>query len=153
MGISASDVKALREKTGAGMMDCKKALEECGGDEAAAVKLLKEKGLAAMQKRADRATDEGCFFIAKNDVGIAVAELTCETDFVAKNEDFIACGEKIVQQVLEGKKKEADDDLKALVTEVATKTRENMALKRVVFEDNAAYVGGAFSDRQVSRII
>ncbi|MBQ5780909.1 MAG: translation elongation factor Ts [Spirochaetaceae bacterium] len=133
MAISASDVKALREKTGAGMMDCKKALEECGGDEAAAIKLLKEKGLAAMQKRADRATDEGCFFLAKNDGGVAIAELTCETDFVAKNEDFIACGEKIAQQVLENKKNAADDSLTALVTDVATKTRENMALKRVAY--------------------
>lgn len=133
MAISASDVKALREKTGAGMMDCKKALEECGGDEAAAIKLLKEKGLAAMQKRADRATDEGCFFLAKNDGGIAIAELTCETDFVAKNEDFIACGEKIVEQVLNSKKNEADEGLNSLVTDVATKTRENMALKRVAY--------------------
>ena len=59
MAITAADVKALREATGAGMMECKKALTECNGDAAEAEKLLKEKGLAAMEKRAERATTEG----------------------------------------------------------------------------------------------
>ncbi|MBQ9631174.1 MAG: elongation factor Ts, partial [Treponema sp.] len=65
MDIKASDIKTLRETTGAGMMDCKKALQETGGDLAKAEKLLKEKGLAAVAKRADRATAEGRIYIKR----------------------------------------------------------------------------------------
>ena len=89
MAITAADVKALREKTGAGMMECKKALTECNGDIAEAEKSLKEKGLAAMAKRSERATSEGRLFIPQAGNIIAVIEVTCETDFVAKNADFI----------------------------------------------------------------
>ena len=83
--ITAAMVKDLRETTGAGMMDCKKALVDTNGDFDAAVKLLKEKGLAAVAKRAERATSEGRIFIRQNGNKVAVVELVCETDFVAKN--------------------------------------------------------------------
>ena len=76
MEIKAADVKALREATGAGMMECKKALVECNGDAEAAAKLLKEKGLAAMAKRSERATTEGRLFVRQNGNKIAVIELT-----------------------------------------------------------------------------
>jgi elongation factor Ts len=90
MAISASQVKALRDKTGAGMMDCKKALAETGGDEEKAIAYLREKGLAKAAKKAGRATSEGLigFFIAQDGKTAAIAELMCETDFVAKNEEF-----------------------------------------------------------------
>ena len=101
MAITAADVKALREATGAGMMECKKALTECNGDMAEAEKYLKEKGLAAMAKRAERATTEGRLFIRQNGNKIAVVELTCETDFVANNADFIAVGEKLLDVTFE----------------------------------------------------
>lgn len=94
MDITASQVKALRDKTGAGMMECKKALVETNGDDAAAEKLLKERGLAAVAKRSERATSEGHLFVRQNGDKIAVVELVCETDFVAKNTDFIKTGEK-----------------------------------------------------------
>ena len=90
MAITAQDVKALREKTGAGMMECKKALTECNGDISEAEKYLKEKGLAAVAKRAERATSEGRLFVRQEGNKIALVELTCETDFVANNADFIA---------------------------------------------------------------
>ncbi len=101
MAITASDVKALRDKTGAGMMECKKALTECNGDAAEAEKYLKEKGLAAMAKRSERATTEGRLFIRQTGNKIAVVELTCETDFVANNSDFIAVGEKLLDVTFE----------------------------------------------------
>ena len=85
MEIKASDVKALREATGAGLMDCKKALTEANGDAKEAEKILKEKGLAAVAKRAERATSEGRVFVRTQDKKIALIEVTCETDFVANN--------------------------------------------------------------------
>lgn len=131
MAVTAAEVKALREKTGAGMMDCKKALEECNGNMDDATKLLKERGLAAMAKRADRATEEGRVFIKIDGKRAAIAELVCETDFVAKNDDFIKCGEEIVAEAHANGINEVTDALSAKVLEVSTKTRENMKLKRV----------------------
>lgn len=132
MDIKASDVKALREKTGAGMMECKNALTECGGDAAAAEKLLKEKGLAAVEKRAGRATKEGLILV-KNEGGKAVmAELTCETDFVAKNADFIALGDRIIDSAFKNGATDVTKDLSDMVLELATKVRENMSLSRLV---------------------
>ena len=131
MAITASDVKALREKTGAGMMECKKALTEANGDAAEAEKILKEKGLAAVAKRAERATSEGRIFVRQNGNKIAVAEVTCETDFVAKNTDFIALGEKILDIVFEKGYTKVEKELEDLVLELATKIRENMSLRRL----------------------
>ncbi|MBL6989370.1 MAG: translation elongation factor Ts [Bacteriovoracaceae bacterium] len=89
MGISASDVKSLREKTGAGMMDCKKALSECNGDMEKAVDFLRTKGLAAAKKKQGRVAAEGTIgsYVHGGRIGVMV-EVNCETDFVAKNEDF-----------------------------------------------------------------
>jgi len=92
--ISASLVKELREKTGAGMMDCKKALMETDGDFAAAEKLLREWGMAGVEKRASRATNEGRIFIAQSEKALSLIELDCETDFVAKNNQFIEARRK-----------------------------------------------------------
>jgi elongation factor Ts len=91
MGISASDVKSLREKTGAGMMDCKKALNETNGDMEKAVDFLRKKGLAAAAKKQSRIAAEGKIhsYIHGGRIGVLV-EVNCETDFVAKNEDFQA---------------------------------------------------------------
>ena len=131
MEIKASDVKALRDKTGAGMMECKKALVDSNGDPAAAEKLLKEKGLAAVAKRSDRATGEGRIFVKQDGNKIAIVEMTCETDFVAKNEDFIALGEKLVSITLEKNYSEVTQEHKDLLQELAIKIRENMEVRRV----------------------
>ena len=80
---SAEDVKTLREKTGAGIMECKNALVETGGDFAKAEKMLKEKGLAAVEKRSGRATNEGKIFVKIKEDTAALVELVSETDFVA----------------------------------------------------------------------
>ena len=93
MAISASDVKKLRDLTGAGMRDCKKALTEADGDFQAAEKILKEMGLAAVAKCQDRATENGRVFVKSNGEKVVLLSLSCETDFVAKNADFAKLGE------------------------------------------------------------
>ena len=88
--VKAAQVKELRDKTGAGMMDCKKALMECEGDLKKAVEYLREKGLAAAAKRAARLTKEGLvhsYIHGGGRIGVLV-EVNCETDFVARNEKF-----------------------------------------------------------------
>jgi elongation factor Ts len=131
--ISASDVKKLREKTGAGMMECKNALVSTEGDFAKAEKLLKEKGLAALEKRSGRATNEGKIFVKIKDDGSAavLVELASETDFVARNPDFIALGWAIADKALAEGHTEPHEGLTGMVTDLATKIRENMGLKRL----------------------
>lgn len=90
MEFTAKDVMALRERSGAGMMDCKKALKECDGDIEKALDYLREKSLAASAKKASRIAAEGivdCFVCEKCGVGVII-EVNCETDFVAKTDDF-----------------------------------------------------------------
>jgi elongation factor Ts len=131
--ISAVEVKKLREKTGAGMMECKNALVSTEGDFSKAEKLLKEKGLAALEKRSGRAPNEGKIFVKIKEDGSAavLAELSCETDFVARNPDFIALGGAIADMALEKNLNDPNDELNSLVTDLATKIRENMSLKRL----------------------
>lgn len=99
--ISAELVKQLREKTGAGMMDCKKALVECDGDVEKAVDFLRKKGLATARKRAGRAMSEGTIqsYIHMNGKLGVLVEVNCETDFVAKNEDFIEFAKNIAMHI------------------------------------------------------
>jgi elongation factor Ts len=101
MTISASMVKELRELTGAGMMDCKKALEETGGDIQKAVDILRTKGLADLAKRAGRATNEGVVAAWTNATGTvgAMVEVNCETDFVARNAEFTTFASAMAEQV------------------------------------------------------
>lgn len=89
MAYTATDVKNLRESTGAGMMDCKKALDECGGEVAKAVDYLRAKGLAAAAKKQSRIAAEGLVNAVVKGKLASVVEVNCETDFVAKNDDFI----------------------------------------------------------------
>ncbi len=100
MAISASQVKELREATGAGMMDCKKALEECSGDMNTAVDLLRTKGLADLAKKAGRATNEGLVasWTSENGRVGALVEVNCETDFVARNAEFQTFATAVAEQ-------------------------------------------------------
>ncbi len=99
MAITAQDVNKLRQMTGAGMMDCKKALTEAEGDFEKAVELLRKKGQKVSASRADRETSEGVVFAKTNDTNSegALIAFTCETDFVAKNEEFVALGNQIAE--------------------------------------------------------
>jgi len=100
MSFTAQDVKALREATGAGMMDCKKALEETGGDIEAAKQLLREKGLAASAKRDDRDNNQGVVALKVDGNVGAIVQLKSETDFVAGSDQFKAEADELVELVL-----------------------------------------------------
>jgi elongation factor Ts len=147
MGISAADVKELRERTGAGMMDCKKALEETGGDMEAAIDLLRSRGAAKAAKRAGKDTTEGVVAShVEGGVG-ALVELNCETDFVARTDDFqamarelarhvaahasdvdgVVAGDALLEQPFMGGGASVGD----VVTEVSAKTGERVVVRRV----------------------
>src|SRR3954469_13688306 len=101
MSISAADVKALRDRTGAAMMDCKAALAEADGDTDRAIELLRVKGQASAAKREGRGTNEGVVssYIHANDRVGAMVEVQCETDFVSRNEDFKAFAYEVALHV------------------------------------------------------
>ncbi|OOG27180.1 translation elongation factor Ts [Thioalkalivibrio denitrificans] len=117
MQISASMVKELRERTGAGMMECKKALTETGGDMEAAVDLMRKSGQAKADKKADRVAAEGQVMVALSDdaARAAIVEVNCETDFVAKDENFEKFADTVAALVLD----KAPADLDALMAQEA----------------------------------
>jgi elongation factor Ts len=129
--FTAKDVQALRQSTGAGMMDAKKALTENGGDAEAAAKWLREKGLAKSAAREDRDNSQGTVAVAQVGNVAAIAQLKCETDFVAKNEAFAGLVQEIAEAVAaDGEaaattKSEAIDDMKVLL-------KENIELGQIV---------------------
>ena len=139
--IKAAMVKELREMTGAGMMECKKALVEANGDMEAAVDVLRKAGLAAVAKKAGRATNEGTVYAKVSDdctMG-AVVELNCETDFVGMNEKFKAYAEKIADAVLANDPADMDalkaselngETVEAIVTDCIHVMGENTQLSR-----------------------
>ena len=142
MAVSLADIKKLRDITGAGMMDVKKALEEAGGDFEAAKDLLRKRGQAIAAKRSDREASEGCVLAKAENGFAAIVALKCETDFVAKNADFVALTKKILDVAME--QKPADlEALKALkvdgmtiaelVTERSGVTGEKMELSDYTF--------------------
>ena len=110
MNITASAVNELRKATGAGMMECKKALQEANGDMEAAIDILRKKGAAKAAKRADREAAEGLAIAVSNDNNTygVVVEVNCETDFVAKNDDFVAFAKDIARFALENKPADLD---------------------------------------------
>ena len=149
--ISAKDVQALRARTGAGMMDCKKALEETGGDVEKAVEYLRKKGIAKAEKRADRAASEGAIISLVSDDAktAALVEVNSETDFVARNEEFKALAQAVATQVFgdaafdgivavgqEGElmkqawHKDAGRTVADIVKEASGKTGENVVVRR-----------------------
>ncbi|WP_077155338.1 translation elongation factor Ts [Bacteroides bouchesdurhonensis] len=113
MAVTMADITKLRKMTGAGMMDCKNALTEANGDFDGAMKIIREKGQAVAAKRSDREASEGCVLVkAENGFGAMIA-LKCETDFVAKNEDFIKLTQDILDAAIANKCKSLDE-VKAL---------------------------------------
>ncbi|SHJ42446.1 elongation factor Ts [Hathewaya proteolytica DSM 3090] len=142
--ISAAMVKELRETTGAGMMDCKRALTESNGDMEKAIEILKEKGLAAAKKKAGRIAAEGLVktFICEDGKSAAIVEVNCETDFVSANDLFNSFVEGVAEQAakssattveeLEAEKYVKDENftLKEALTELIAKLGENMSIRR-----------------------
>lgn len=122
-------IMKLREATGAGMMDCKKALTEANGSYDEAVTILRKKGIAGLEKKAGRTTNEGVVAFAVAGPSAAIVELNCETDFVARNEEFVALGKTLAEKFAKGEFTSVDQ-AKDSVTTVYQKLRENMGLKR-----------------------
>jgi elongation factor Ts len=140
--ITAAMVKELREKTGAGMMDCKKALAEAEGNSEQAEIILKKKGLQKAEKSASRTAAEGKITIAKNADSVVMLETNCETDFVGRDENFNGFIEKVANAALENKVNDIEA-LNALTIDGQTvdqarktlvaKIGENIQLRRVIF--------------------
>ena len=128
--FSAQDVQKLRQETGAGMMDAKRALEESDGDMEAGAQWLREHGLAQIAKRADREATQGAVAVVKDNAAAAVVELRCETDFVAKSAEFVAVADDLAALVA-SKGEEAVAERKEDVDRLATTLKENISVGRV----------------------
>ena len=152
MAISASDVKALRDATGAGMMDCKKALSEAEGDVEKAMEILRASGLAKAGKRAGRETSEGAVVFSAQGGKGALIELGCETDFVAKTDDFQALAQNVADAIAAaGVINDAEAALAVamdggtvdeVIKTTVGKVGENIQLKRVATCDIEGQTGG-----------
>ena len=151
MAITTALIKELRERTGAGMLDCKKALEENGADIEKAIDWLREKGIAKAAKKSGRVAAEGLVFavVSEDHKSGAVLEFNSETDFVAKNDEFKTFGEKLVQLSLEHDLT-SEDELKAFelegkkvednLTELIAKIGENMNIRRLKLVSTDGFV-------------
>jgi elongation factor Ts len=159
--VTAALVKELREKTGVGMMDCKKALAENDGDLEASIDWLRAKGLSRAAKKADRAAAEGVVAIAVGADGVAVVELNSETDFVARNETFQKAARAFAQLALKAKGDHAallalpapdgEGNVQDMVTRLIASIGENIALRRSAYVSAkegavASYIHNAVAD-------
>lgn len=148
MAVSAAQVKELRDKTGAGMIDCKKALEEANGDYEKAIEILRKKGAAVAAKRAERAANEGVILTRILDSGNAavILEVNCETDFVANSDDFRNFANLALEAVVSNKPANVDallnlsvngkllsDELNALIGKIG----EKIQISRFAVENSA----------------
>jgi elongation factor Ts len=132
MAITASMVKELREMTGAGMMDCKKALNETNGDMDAAVEFLRKNGQAKAEKKASRIAAEGlCAVVLKDDKTAAVVEVNSETDFVAKNDTFKSFVEAVATQAVNSDAADLDAFMEEAWTEDSSKTVKDALVEKV----------------------
>ena len=153
MAFTAKDVQTLREKTGCGMMDCKKALVECDGNMDAAVDFLREKGLAQAAKKADRVAAEGAVLVASENGVSAVVEINAETDFVANSDGFKELTEKVAKVVVRENPADVDALMECsyegtkvsdLMQEFFLAVRENIKIRRFARYEGtvATYVHG-----------
>ena len=153
MTITASMVKELRERSGAGMMDCKKALEEADGDLEAAIGVLRKSGIAKAAKKAGRTAAEGLVLAKQNEEYVCLVEINCETDFVANDENFRSFAELVAEKILA----EVPEDLEALkncstpnglieevATELSVKVGEKIDLRRFVTVEKREQAAGIY---------
>jgi elongation factor Ts len=142
MSVSAAEVNELRKKTGAGMMDCKKALTEADGNFEKAIEILRKKGASVAAKRAEKTANEGVVVtkISEDSKKAVIVEVNCETDFVAKSEDFIQLANKVAEKTFLTEAQEsqklldANTDLKNLLNDVMGKVGEKIEVSRVATE-------------------
>lgn len=142
MAITASQVNELRQKTGAGMMDCKKALTESNGDFEKAIEILRKKGASVASKRAEKSANEGMVVtkISDDHKKAAIIEVNCETDFVAKSDDFVNLAGEVVESAFKSELSDAkqllesDKNLHNQVVDVMGKVGEKIEVSRVLTE-------------------
>ena len=134
MQINASMVKELRERTGAGMMECKKALTDAGGDMEAAIEAMRKSGAAKAVKKAGRVAAEGRIVIAESGGSAAVVEVNCETDFVAKDENFVRFADEVAARVLATRPADVealmDGEQETRRADLVAKIGENVQVRR-----------------------
>jgi elongation factor Ts len=140
MEITAQMVSRLREQTGVGMMECKKALVECDGDAEKALDLLRVRGKAGAEKRAGRAATEGVVAVAADDARAALVELCCETDFVARNDEFKQVAQTLADTAVQSAVADVDGllnaaapdgtSVRALMDGLVSRLRENIMIRR-----------------------
>jgi elongation factor Ts len=151
MSVSASMVKELRERTGAGMMECKKSLVESNGDMDAAVELLRTSGQAKADKKAGRVAADGRVVIAANGTRAAIVEINSETDFVAKDENFVAFAQAVASSALDAEIDDIDalqdakiaggQTVKMAQTELISKVGEKISVRRVAQIEATDHLG------------
>jgi elongation factor Ts len=149
--ISAQDIQTLRRQTGAGMLDCKRALEATGGDLEAAKQWLREKGLAGSAKLSGREATQGAVALAVTGRDAAIVELRCETDFVAKSDSFVSLTDELAQLVA-AKGPDAATERSDAIEELRSTLKENISLGEVVrFELGEKSVVGTYLHVQSGR--
>lgn len=141
---TAADIKALREKTGAGMLDVKKALDEADGDQTKAAEILRVKGLKGVTKREGRTTSNGLVAAAAGDGVGTLVEVLCETDFVAKGEKFIELADTVLAQAVASKASSAEELL-------ASTTEDGKTVQELLDEANAT-IGEKIEIKRVARL-
>lgn len=142
MSVSAAEVNELRKKTGAGMMDCKKALTEADGNFEKAIEILRKKGASVAAKRAEKTANEGVVVtkVSEDSRKAVIVEVNCETDFVAKSEDFVQLANKVAEKTFLTEAQEsqklldANTDLKNLLNDVMGKVGEKIEVSRIATE-------------------
>ena len=172
MAVTMADIQKLRTMTGAGMMDCKNALTEANGDMEKAIELIRKRGQAIAAKRSDREASEGCVLAGIKGDFAAIVAVKCETDFVAKNADFVGLTQKILDAALDKQPSTLDELLaisidgrtvNELITERSGVTGEKMELVKGAYVVECNHTGNKLStivafekagvDRQVARDI
>lgn len=152
MNISLDQIKELRDETGISVMQCKKALEEAGGDMEKARVLLAKKSSAIAAKKADRATNSGIVAIGKGEGEAAMIELLCETDFVARNEDFIALADKLSNYALSNGEAMTQKNAEEMIAPVVQKIGENIKLGNVIVMKGPV-IGSYIHDRHIGVLV
>jgi len=146
---TAAEIKVLRERTGAGLLACKKALEESDGNMEAAIDLLRKKGEAKAAKKADRATNEG--FVSID--GAAIVAVQCETDFVARNEKFRAFVDELAAKASESGPVAAKEHFESVKGEKIMEIGENLQFGEAVVVEGAIYAGYVHTNGKVGAIV
>ncbi|MGB5246301.1 MAG: translation elongation factor Ts [Woeseia sp.] len=163
MSISASMVKELRDRTGAGMMECKKALVECNGNMDEAVEALRKSGQAKADKKSGRIAAEGRIVIATDGKRAALLEVNSETDFVAKDENFVAFSDAVAECALAGNVTDISKlnatklpdgrTVETARTELVAKVGENISVRRVVILEGKDQLGGYTHGARIGAVV